>query len=150
LKYQYDAATFVGNGVTTGSYDVVDATNTDAGTYTATLANVANATGTLTPTSNNHWQRVKDQITVWGKFTLTSITSANIATTVSVSFPVSSNINSVNDVLGTGSILAGGASNLSTAGLIAGNTTNHNAEITCYPTSTGAMTWEYQFTYTLK
>lgn len=147
LKYQYDAAQFSSNG---GGYDIIGTSNSDAGTYTASLLNVANATGTLVPTSNNHWQRIKDQVTVWGKFTLTAIASANITTTVSVSLPLASNITSVNDGLGTASILAGGASNISTVGQIATNIANDNAEITCFPTSTGAETWEYQFTYTIK
>jgi hypothetical protein len=117
-----------------------------SGTYTPSVVNSVNASGTLTG-NVSHWYRVADQIIVDGSFTCSSVSSANTATFVLLSLPVATNITATTDLEGF-DVLAGGT--VSITGFCAGDATTDKASIEWYPTATATATIHFHFTYTLQ
>lgn len=126
---------------------VKSSANSDGGTYTPTLTNVANATGTLTA-NLGHWTRAGNQINVNGQFVVGSVTAINTTTQVGISLPVASNLTSFYDCLGPITIKM--TANAGLGGGIEGDITNDRAQATFYPTVTTSYTCYYSFTYTVK
>lgn len=119
----------------------ISAANLLSGTYTPTLtavANVASSTSYVT-----QYMRVGDVVTVSGHIQITP-TAANTDTRIRMALPIASNLGS-QGVGGAGACLSTGLFGEPIG--VTSDITNDEADFRCRPTTTGARTYGFSFTY---
>jgi hypothetical protein len=122
----------------------IGAGNITSGTYTPSIANVANASGITAQVST--YSRVGNIVTVNGVFTFGS-TSAGLQTTLTISLPIASNFTLSTDATGVGATDVAGSVNPYLAMQITAKTSSSlvfiyfNAQITSVQTAT--FTFQY-------
>jgi len=117
-----------------------------AGTYTPTVTNSGNATGTIAP-QVSHWHRDGNQVTVDGIFTLSAVTSA-VTTAVEITLPYASTITLFTDIEGLATI--NGTTTNWVSGFIQGDNSSHLALLEWLPLNTGTSAIYFHFVYTIK
>lgn len=129
--------------ITTGAgsldFKVAGASAFPVASYTPTLTNTANITGSTTYTT--YYQRIGNKVEVWGKLDLDPV-AATTETEIGISLPVASSF--ANDMSLSGTGACGG--NNSTAGIEA-DVSNSRAKLIMYPTVDGLFTVRFHFSY---
>lgn len=115
-----------------------------SGTYTPTITDGANVTGSTLVKA--YYTRVGDIVTVTCAIDVT-FTSANAESIVDISLPVASALTSADEVIGVGSINAQGSSYIGISGTVFGDATNDRARFGFYSLSSGT-TGRLNFTFT--
>lgn len=112
-----------------------------SGTYTPTITNQTNASGTGGE-KLCHYTRIGNEVTVWGRFTRT-VTSANTYTLISMSLPIASNLTGTEALVGTG---VGGANWTDGVEILK---FSGEASFNFYPAASGGNEIAFSFTYTV-
>lgn len=118
----------------------------ESGTYTPTVTNATNITGSFTNVSG-HYTRIGAEVDVTVIFSYAGITTANTSTQAYVTLPIASNFTSFTDLIGPG-VVAGGTNSWTV--ISEAETTLDEAWLIWYPTATGGNAVLAKFTYTLK
>lgn len=112
-----------------------------SGTYTPTVTDGANTTGTPSVTTL-FYQRVGDRIEVWGELTVEPTTTATL-TDFFITLPVSTSIDNTFQLAGTASSTTVSTETVNISGEIA----NDRAYFSFTPISTASRTCSFRFTY---
>ena len=112
-----------------------------SGTYTPTLTNVANVTGSAAFPSQ--WMRVGNVVTVSGQFTLDP-TSASVATQLGISLPIASDFANTYQCGGTAARVPSG---VAIAAPIFADVTNNRAVLDVVM-DTDVLSWPFAFSFT--
>jgi len=111
-----------------------------SGTYTPTIANVANTTAQSA--TQAQWNRVGNVVTVSGKFTADPDVTVT-PTAISLTLPVTSNCGAIEDAAGVA--FAGGIAGQ--GGAIQCNATTDVAEVHWVAADVTSQAWSYTYTY---
>jgi len=117
----------------------VDKFNLASGTYTPTITGVSNLSSSTAVKC--HYIRVGNEVTVTGRFTISTTTSSNAS--LRISLPIASDLASTGDLSGSGSTVAS-ALNV----YVVEDTTNNNAEFQIATDSTTLVGVGIGFTFT--
>jgi len=127
---------------TTAYVDRLGGGTVTSGTYTPTITNSTNVSSTTAVKC--HYIRVGNEVTVTGRFLITT-TSSNTLTLLRITLPISSNLASTGDLDGSGSTQTDGG-----PVYIYEDTTNDAASFELYPTGTlVGIGVGFTFTYTV-
>lgn len=131
----YGTALHDNSGVVTGTTNQYIA----SGTYTPTLTNDTNVTGSGAFACQ--WMRVGNVVTVSGRLNIDPTTTA-LGTTLGISLPIASNFVLIGDCGGAGS-----SANVPNAWAIGGNLVSDRADMVGVPTDISNQTVFFSFTY---
>lgn len=116
-----------------------------SGTYTPTVTNVANVSGSSS-IQPGHYIRVGNEVTVRGSFTI-AVTTVNSGTTFEITLPISSTFTANGQLSGFGILAAGSGSY--TAPKIDADSATGQARFNYLPGSISSAEIFYSFTYTV-
>lgn len=146
LDQAYNATTWNGNDevpTKNAIRDYNESLNLVQGTYTPTLTNSTNLDASTVVGTDLYYQRIGNQVTVWGVITL-DVTAATTGTTLGISLPIASSLTALQQLSGQlTSWSAGGA-----FGTALADATNDRAQIDLMSgTNTSEQTYTIRFTY---